>query len=147
MNTILIVTQERHIAQAMADLIQVVAAEVRSDRSRVFPACSPDEVLQVFAMCPVDILIVDHRLAGMTGIELIRWLGNGLTGTVKILLTDDSRMLADPWTFAGPHVNGVLARPLGRAALKQTLDRWLHPSTTPAPRSDGRTTTRVNTPL
>lgn len=125
MNTIVVVTQEAHIAQAMGDLITEVAAETGSDVVQVLPACSADDVLTILARGPIEMLIVDHHLAGTTGLDLIRWLGSGLTNTAKILLTDDSRLLADPWTFAGPSVNAVLSRPLGRHALKLTLERWL----------------------
>lgn len=128
MITIVIVTQEAHIAKAMAELISTIAGEVQPGATRVLPACTPDDVLNILAKGPIDILIVEHRLNGTTGFELVRWLETGLTNATKILLTDDSRILADPWTFLGRDFNAVLPRPLGRQSLRLTLERWLHPS-------------------
>lgn len=128
MSTIVIVTPEAHIARAMAELISIVAAEVQREPTHVLPACSADDVLTILAKEPIDMLIVDHHLAGTTGLDLIRWLDKGLVNTTTILLTDDSRILSDPWTFAGPEINAVLPRPLGRHSLKLALERWLKPS-------------------
>ena len=143
MSTIVIVTQQAHIAQAMAELISIVAAEVQRDPTHVLPACTADDVLTILAKEPIDILIVDHHLAGTTGLDLIRWLDKGLVNTTTILLTEDSRILSDPWTFAGPEINAVLPRPLGRHALKLALERWLKPSSGRNPRPQGHTGRRA----
>jgi DNA-binding response OmpR family regulator len=143
MTTIVIVTQHAHIAQAMAELISTVAAEVQRDLPRVLPACTPDDVLNILAKGPIDILMVEHHLAGTTGFELVRWLEAGLTNTTKILLTDDSRILADPWTFLGREFNAVLPRPLGRQSLRLTLERWLSPSMRRRARRQGRSGPRA----
>ena len=124
MTAIVVVTHEAHVAKAMVELVGTVAAEVTSDAPQVLPACSPDDVLNILAHEPIGMLIVDCRLGDMTGIDLIRWLRPGLTATTKILLTDDSRVLADPWTFGGSDINGVLPRPLGRQSLKHALERY-----------------------
>jgi DNA-binding response OmpR family regulator len=143
MTTIVIVTQEAHIAQAMAELISTVAAEIQPDPTRVLPVCSPDDVLNILAKGPIDILFVDHHLADTTGFDLVRWLAAGLTNTTKILLTDDSRILADPWTFLGREFNAVLARPLGRRSLRLTLECWLSPSIRRKARQQGHTGRRA----
>lgn len=140
MNTIVIVTvtQEAHIARAMADLVTEVASEVGPGVFRVLPACSADDVLNILAKGPIDMLLVDHHLAGTTGLDLIRWFGTGLVSTTKVLLTDDSRILADPWTFAGPEINAVLPRPLGRGALRLMLERWFQSALPRKERDRGR---------
>lgn len=125
MKTILVVTRDDHIARALAELVRSVVSEVYPGPVKVFLACTPDEVLDIVCRERLDVLLTDHNLTGMTGLELVRWLGVTLRGTVMILLTSDSRMLADPWKFAGPDVNEVLARPLGREPLKHALSRWL----------------------
>jgi len=138
-----VVTQEAHIAQAMAELISTVAAEVQPDPTRVLPAGTPDDVLDILAKGPIDILMVEHHLADTTGFELVRWLEAGLTNTTRILLTDDSRLLADPWSFLGREFNAVLPRPLGRQALRLTLECWLSPSMRRKARRQGHTGRRA----
>lgn len=128
MTTIVIVTREAHIARAMADLIGTIAAEVQCEPTHVLPACTPDDVLNVLAKGSIDILLAEHHLTGTTGFELVRWLEPGLASSTRILLTDDSRILADPWRYLGCEFHAVLPRPLGRQSLRLTLERWLHPS-------------------
>ncbi len=133
----IVVTAEQHLARALAEFVAAVLSEVHPQPAQVLPACSADDVLDILANTRIDILIVDHHLAGMTGLELVRWLGTGLINTTKILLTHDSRVLADPWRFAGPDINAVLPRPLERTSLRVTLQRWLEPADRiPAPARD-----------
>lgn len=125
MKTILVVTRDDHIARALVELVRTVVSEVYPGPVKVLLACTPDDVLDIVSREHPDVLLTDHYLAGMTGLELVRWLATALRGSVMILMTSDSRMLADPWKFAGPDVNEVLARPLGRESLKHALTRWL----------------------
>lgn len=125
MKTIMVVSRDDHIGSALAEFVKTVLAEVSPSPIAVRSACSPDEVLDVLSRHSIDVLITEHHLAGMTGFDLVRWLSPGLGGTVTILLTNDSRLLADPWKFAGSEFNHVLARPLGRESLNRALRHWL----------------------
>ncbi len=144
MKTIVVVAEDGHIARALSEFVRTVLSEVSSDPIEVLHACSADDVLNVLGREHVDLLMTDDHLPDMTGLELVRWLGPTLRGTAKILLTNDSRILADPWKFAGTEINAVLARPLGREPLKLALQRWLElPGDTvddraPRPRAKGR---------
>lgn len=137
MKTIVVVTAEQHLAKALAEFVATVLSEMHPHPAQVLPACSVDDVLDILANTRIDILMVDHHLAGMAGLELVRWLGTGLINTTKILLTHDSRLLAEPWRLAGPDINAVLPKPLGRTSLRVTLQRWLEPADRiPAPARD-----------
>ncbi len=125
MKTIVVVSRDDHIARALSELVGTVLTELSPEPVSVHAACSPDDVLDTLSRARIDVLITEHHLAGMTGLDLVRWLSPGLGGAVTILLTSDSRMLADPWKFAGPEINHVLARPLGREPLKRALQHWL----------------------
>ena len=143
MKTIVVVTAEPHLAKALAEFVATVLSEMHPHPAQVLPACSVDDVLDILANTRIDILMVDHHLAGMAGLELVRWLGTGLINTTKILLTHDSRLLAEPWRFAGPDINAVLPRPLGRKSLRVALQRWLEPADRiPAPARDHTTNAR-----
>jgi CheY-like chemotaxis protein len=143
MKTIVVITAEPHLAKALAEFVATVLSEMHPPPAQVLPACSVDDVLDILANTRIDILMVDHHLGGMAGLELVRWLGTGLINTTKILLTHDSRLLAEPWRFAGPDINAVLPKPLGRTSLRVTLQRWLEPADRiPAPARDHATNAR-----
>ena len=128
MKTIVVVAEDDHIARALSEFVRTVLSEVCREQVQVLSASSADEVLNILGRERIDLLMTDDRLPDMTGLELIRWLGPGLFGAVKILLTNDSRLLADPWKFVGSEINAVMARPLGRAPLRLALQRWLGPT-------------------
>ncbi len=128
MKTIMVVSRDDHVARALSEFVKTVLTEVSAVPVAVQSACSPDEVLDTLSRNRIDMLITEHYLAGMTGLDLVRWLSPGLGGAVTILLTSDSRLLADPWPFAGSDFNHVLARPLGREPLKRVLQHWVEPS-------------------
>lgn len=125
MKTIVVVAEDDHIARALSEFVRTVLSEVCREQAQVLPASSADEVLNIVGRERIDLLMTDDRLPDMTGLELVRWLGPGLFGAVKILLTNDSRLLADPWKFVGSEINAVMARPLGREPLRLALQRWL----------------------
>ena len=137
MKTIVVVAGDDHIVRALSEFVKTVLSEVSQDQAQVIPAASADEVLNILGRERIDLLMTDDRLPDMTGLELVRWLRPGLVGAVKILLTNDSRLLADPWKFAGAEINAVLARPLGREPLRLALQRWLG---TPLDTVGGRST-------
>jgi DNA-binding NtrC family response regulator len=130
MKTIVVVAENGHTAEVRCELVRAVLSEVYSHPAQVLPACSVDDVLDILANGPIDVLITEDRLTGITGTGLIRWLDKALIGTTKVLLTCDPRVLAEPWKFAGPEINEVLPKPLERDSLKRTLQRWLGRSAT-----------------
>jgi len=130
MKTIVVVAENEHTAEVRCELVRAVLSEVYSGPAQVLPACSVDDVLDILANGPIDMLIAEDLVSGVTGPGLIRWLEKVLVRTTKILLTSDPRILAEPWKFAGPEINEVLPKPLERDSLKRTLLRWLGRSAT-----------------
>ncbi len=134
MKTIVVITQDKRIAQALADFVKTALADMYLDPAKVLPASSLDDVLDILSKERIDMLMTDHHLADMSGVGLVRWLDKALVGVVKILLTSDSRLLAEPWKFVGPEINDVLPRPLERNTLNRGLRRWLGNPVGRAPR-------------
>lgn len=125
MKTIVVVTQNKVIAQAIAECVRAVLSEINADPAIVLPASSIDDVLDILSRRRIEMLLIDQHLGQMSGEGLVRWLGKGLARTVTILLTSDPQVLAEPWKFVGPDINDVLSRPIERTLLKRTLQRWL----------------------
>jgi CheY-like chemotaxis protein len=130
MKTIVVVAQDDHTAQVRCLEVRTVLSSGLCCPVQVLPACSVDGVLDILAKGPIDMLIVDDRLTGITGTGLIRWIEKLLIRTTKVLLTSDPRILAEPWKYAGPEINEVLPKPLERDSLKRMLQRWLGRSAT-----------------
>lgn len=130
MMSIVVVAENEQVAQARCELVRSVLFEGCPPPVQVLPACSVDDVLDILVKGRIDVLITDERLRGLTGAGLVRWLERLLTGTTTILLTSDPRILAEPWRFAVPEFNEVLAKPLQRDAVKASLHLWLGLSTT-----------------
>lgn len=125
MKIIVVVTQDKAIAHALTEVVTTALADVYPGPAKVLPASSLDDVLDILSKERIDLLMTEHHLADMSGPGLVRWLDTALVGTVKILLTSDARLLAEPWKFLGPEINDVLPRPLERNALNRALQRWL----------------------
>jgi two-component system, OmpR family, alkaline phosphatase synthesis response regulator PhoP len=63
--SILIVDDEAHI-------LQVVSLKLRNAGFNVTTANDGEEALEVLATTPVDLIITDYQMPGMTGLELAR---------------------------------------------------------------------------
>ncbi len=123
MKTIVVVTEADHLSRVVCDVVRSVLTEMRSDPAVVSPACSVNDVIKIMARRHIDVLMVNDSLAEATGLELIQWLGASLADTAKILLTKDSRLLAAPESATAVGVDAVLARPVGKDALKRALQQ------------------------
>jgi hypothetical protein len=135
MKTIVVITAEPHLAKALAEFVATVLSEMHPPPAQVLPACSVDDVLDILANTRIDILMVDH-LGRMAGLEVGPVARNRVDQHHEDSPhpTPDS---AEPWRFAGPDINAVLPKPLGRTSLRVTLQRWLEPADRiPAPARD-----------
>jgi CheY-like chemotaxis protein len=79
---ILIVDDEPHVVTSLSRMLE------HSDRSyQVGIAHSGEEALELLEHSPVDLLITDLRLPGITGLDLIRWVKASSPQTRTILIT------------------------------------------------------------
>lgn len=102
MNTIAMVAENEHTALVLCEFVRVVLAEGCSS-AEVSPACSVDDLLDVLAKGPIDVLVTEDRLTGLTGTGLIRWLEKLLARTTTILLTSDPESLRSPGSSLAPN--------------------------------------------
>ena len=124
MKTIVVVTADPKIARALSELVGSVLREVCAGPARVVCGCSAEDIRHILQDQPIDLLMIDYLLADMRSLDFVRWLGSELDRTAKIILTNNVEGVA-PCTDIGCEISEVLARPLGRESLKQTLRRYL----------------------
>jgi signal transduction histidine kinase/DNA-binding response OmpR family regulator len=108
--------------------------EVLALLARTFPASegyvaltasSPDEALRVLGARPVDLLVTDQRMPGMSGVDLIAEARRRIPALCAILLT----AYTDPTDLVGAINRGdvyrYLVKPWDTADLRQTVVRAL----------------------
>ncbi|WP_343586375.1 response regulator [Herbaspirillum sp.] len=77
---LLLVDDEANILSALRRLL-------RQDRYEIVTANSGDEALEVLKGSPVDVIITDQRMPGMTGVEFLRLAKDTYPDTVRIVLS------------------------------------------------------------
>ena len=69
-----------------ASLVQGLALSLR-DEYRILAAADAGTALRVLGSQPVDIVLADHRMPGMNGLELLRIVRNRHPDTVRMVMT------------------------------------------------------------
>lgn len=98
---VLLVDDEPGVLNALMRLFTRVGAEVRT-------AASAEAALAILDEFAPDAVVSDHRMAGMTGVELLRVIGGRfpaarrvlLSGYVDIDVGDDVVFMAKPYVAA-----------------------------------------------
>ncbi len=101
MSRVLLVDDEPGVLNALARLFARGGAEVRT-------APSAEAALAILDGFAPDVVVSDHRMAGMTGVELLRVVGARfpaarrvlLSGYVDIDVGDDVVLMAKPYVAA-----------------------------------------------
>ena len=78
--TVLLVDDEEHILSCLEQLL-------RGDGYRIVRAHSAAEGLQRLADTPIDVIVSDQRMPGMTGVEFLRRARHLYPSTVRIVLS------------------------------------------------------------
>jgi len=111
--TLLVVDDEVRILTALQRAL-------RREGYEILVAQSAREALRVLDERPVDLILSDHKMPGMSGIDLFRKASSLQPGVPKVLITG--------WTEAVPRdeldrvgVSALIPKPWDDAQLKQTL--------------------------
>ncbi|MBW2422202.1 MAG: response regulator [Deltaproteobacteria bacterium] len=109
------------------DEVQILAALRRSLRKegyRIITAESTVRALELLAEYPVDLVLSDHKMPGMSGVELLAEARRLRPAAVRILITG--------WTEAVPKdemesvgIEAMIPKPWDDAQLKDCLRRAL----------------------
>ena len=90
----------------------------------VFSATNGEDALAIMEQNDIALVIADHRMPGMTGIELLEQVLQSYPDTVCILLTaySEEKLLMD--AINRVRVHGFLTKPWDPEAVMSTVKRW-----------------------
>lgn len=78
-SSLLLVDDEPHILHTVSALL--------ADDFHVVTAESGDAARQVLARCPIDIILTDQQMPGLTGVQLLEWVRIHSPRTMRVLMT------------------------------------------------------------
>lgn len=115
--TLLIADDDPQLRSALAEVFE-------GEGYRVQTASTGEESLEVIERSPIDCLLIDFNLPGMTGLETIQIVHQQLIYPVSILITAQptKNVLQSALSLK---VFTVLAKPIGRAIVTATVQRAL----------------------
>ena len=123
-------------------LRRVLEFTLRRAGFRVIPAGSPAEAMPVLKTAPVDLMITDHQMPGMTGMDLIRWSADNALPPSRCLLCTAKGLELDTDRITGSMgVAAVVVKPFSPSAMVEIVSRLaasIEPATCP-PRPDRAT--------
>ncbi len=112
--TVLLVDDEPHVLAALRRTL-------RDPALRILTAADAEEALRLMAEEPVDVLVSDIDMPGMSGIELIREVRRRHPETVRLLLTGDASLESALDAINHGEVYRYLLKPWKAAELRGTL--------------------------
>ena len=115
--TLLIADDDPQLRTALAEVFEGQGYQVRT-------ASTGEESLELIDKSPIDCLIIDFNLPGLTGLETIQIVHQQLIYPVSILITAQptTTVLQAALTLK---VFTVLAKPIARAVVTNTVQRAL----------------------
>ena len=105
-----------------ARILSALRRTLRREGYEVLTAETPGEALRILDERPVDLVLSDHKMPGMTGVQLLAEVAKRKPDTVRMLITG--------WTEEIPReeldrlgIRALITKPWDDARLKQTLRR------------------------
>jgi DNA-binding NtrC family response regulator len=111
---ILIVDDEESVRAGLAYALRGTGYRLRS-------ADSGETALALLREEPADIVLSDHRMPGMSGLELLEVVRNRYPDTVCIMLTGHADLEMAVEAINGGEIYRFLQKPCDRTALRVTL--------------------------
>lgn len=114
--TVLVVDDEPDILLTLA-----FALEHRIPGVRVLVAASAQEALRFLAEEPIDLVVTDYRMPGMSGLDLLRRIRDTAPTVVTMMMTayPEDRLVIDALNDA--HVRQFLTKPFGIMDLVEAV--------------------------
>ncbi len=116
--TILFVDDEPHVLEGLRRTL-------RNQNHTLYFARSGKEALEILYHRPVDIIVADERMPGMTGTELLKTVRMEFPEIVRIVLTGHADMRTTISAINEGKIFGFLSKPIDRQKLLDTLEEAL----------------------
>lgn len=94
---------------------------LRSGGYRVSFAANAESALELLRLEPVDVVISDHRMPGMSGLEFLKLVRDRHPDTVRIMLTGHADMEMAIKAINQGEIYRFLTKPCDRVELQVTL--------------------------
>jgi signal transduction histidine kinase len=90
----------------------------------IFSATNGKDALSIMEQNHIDLIIADHRMPGMTGVEFLEKAWRRHPDTIRIILTayTDQKLLMDAVNTV--HAHGYLTKPWDPEEIKAIIRRW-----------------------
>ena len=115
-------------------ILSALRRALRKEGYEIVTALTPDAALRLLGERPFDAVLSDHKMPGMTGMQLLSRARELQPGVVLLLITG--------WTEEIPRerlsevgVRALITKPWDDARLKSTLRQCLVPPAPPAPQA------------
>ena len=117
MVNLLIVDDDRGILAALR-------RSLRREGWNILLADSPREALRILDEEPIDLVLSDHKMPGMTGIELLREVAKRCPATIRLMITGWSEAVSER-EVAAIGIKALIPKPWDDAHLKAVLHEHL----------------------
>lgn len=98
-----------------------LARSLHDKRYRILEATSPVEALALMERTPVDVIVSDHLMPGMTGLEFLKVVRDRFPDTARIMLTGQADMEVAVRAIEEGEIYRYLAKPCDRVELQVTV--------------------------
>jgi CheY-like chemotaxis protein len=116
---VLVVEDEADILESLSDLIGTIG------HVRVLTARDGREALRVITGQRIDLLVTDHRMPRMNGLELLRMLHVIAPNVPSIMITAYPDLTIEDFARRVPGFQGILSKPCDPGLLIQNVERAL----------------------
>jgi len=117
------VSEVRPVLLIVDDEVRILTAlrrVLRSERYEILTAETPTEALRLLDERRVDLILSDHKMPGMSGLELLARASSKQPSAGRILITGWTEEVP-PEELAAVGVCALLPKPWDNAELKATL--------------------------
>ncbi|HMV17415.1 MAG TPA: EAL domain-containing protein [Zoogloea sp.] len=117
--TLLLVDDEENILNALRRLL-------RRDGYTLLTASSGQQALDLLATHPVDVIVSDQRMPGMTGVEFLRKAKDMVPDTVRMVLSGYTELQSVTDAINEGSIYKFLTKPWDDAMLRANIDEAFH---------------------
>lgn len=108
------------------NILSALRRTLRREGYEILTARSAAEALAVLQQRPVDLIVSDQKMPGMSGLDLLREVASRFSGVRRVLLTGWPEEIPDA-ELRPIGLSALLPKPWDDAELKAILRRQLEP--------------------